>query len=210
MQFSINISAIQKMLKHPLPGEEAQYLLAPKERKSKLEYLTENINPKLSSVLILLYPGEKGELKTVFIQRPINKSVHSGQIAFPGGKFDETDMDLSATALRETNEEIGVNPFDIEVIGTLSELYIPASNFLVHPFVGKLEFTPEFIPNPEEVKSILPATIEEILAFETGHMPFKTAYGNLIAPYFKFQEHAMWGATAMIVSEFREIMKRIF
>ncbi len=208
MQFSSNIKKIKSALSLPLPGEEAQYLMAPKERKSKALYLQENTNPRLSSVLILLYPDKKGETQTMFIQRPLNESVHSGQIAFPGGKLEEDDADLGAAALRETHEEIGVVPDSIELLGPLSTLYIPASNFLVNPFVGMVNFTPEFMPNPDEVKALLPASINEILNFKADQMFFKTSYGNLIAPYYKFNDHNMWGATAMIVSEFREVIRQ--
>jgi len=206
MNFSSIIKLIQNALKLPLPGEEAQYLMAPRERKSKEQYLQENTDPRLSSVLILLYPDKTGETKTMFIQRPVNESVHSGQIAFPGGKLEESDADLGAAALRETHEEIGIPTKSIELLGPLSTLYIPASNFLVNPFVGMVDFTPEFDPNPDEVKALLPASLNEILNFKTEHMFFKTSYGNLNAPYYKFQEHYMWGATAMIVSEFREVI----
>lgn len=208
MNFDKEIKLIRSALALTLPGEDAQYLMAPKERKSKEIYLLENTAPRLSGVLILLFPDKNGETQTMFIQRPVNESVHSGQIAFPGGKLEESDADLGATALRETHEEIGVLPHSIELIGPLSTLYIPASNFLVNPFVGMVDFTPEFTPNPDEVKALLPATLNEILNFKVDHMFFKTSYGNLNAPYYKFNEHNMWGATAMIVSEFREVIRR--
>jgi len=207
MQFEEHIQKIKNSLLKPLPGEPAQYLMAPGERKSKSVYLSDHVNYRSSSVLILLYPDKSGQPSTLLIQRPGNQGVHSGQIAFPGGKIEAGETSEGA-ALREANEEVGVSPEQISIIGELTSLYIPVSNFLVHPFIGTSTVTPEFIPSPDEVQALLPATIGQLLLMPVGEMPFKTSYGSLNAPYFDFQGKPIWGATAMIISEFRELIQR--
>ncbi|HEX5001492.1 MAG TPA: CoA pyrophosphatase [Bacteroidia bacterium] len=207
MQFEKHIQLIKHSLELPLPGEPAQYLMAPGERKSKSTYLSEQESYRSSSVLILLFPDKAGQLSTLLIRRPGNQGIHSGQIAFPGGKI-EAGESRSGAALREANEEVGIVPEQVSIIGELTSLYIPVSNFLVHPFIGTSNFTPKFIPSQDEVEALVPATIEQLLMMPVGEMPFKTSYGNLKAPYFDLEGKVIWGATAMIISEFREIVKR--
>src|ERR1051326_8062163 len=141
-----------------LPGFSAQQLMAPLGRKPPIEYLKENITPKNSAVLILIYPDENTfSPKLILIERADHEGrTHSGQIAFPGGRFEEnTDKDFMETALRETEEEIGIKRNLISIVGALTPLYIPVSNYMVHPFVGKAEIKPTFIIHDREVKGIL-------------------------------------------------------
>jgi len=208
LNFSEGISRIQKALLDPLPGVEAQHLMAPKLRKTTTELLNANPVHRLSSVLILLYPDLNGTLSTIFIERPINESIHSGQIAFPGGKMDDSDVDAAYTALRETEEKIGVPVSKINLMGTLSQLFIPASSFLVIPHIGMMESTPRFIPNPEEVRSLIPVHVSTLMKLDKDEKEFSTLYGSIRAPYFDLNGHAVWGATAMMISEFREIMRK--
>jgi len=206
MLFDESIDRVKSALLLPLPGEAAQHLLAPVFRKTTRELLKERPSHRMSSVMMLLYPDSNGVTHTVFIERPISSSVHSGQIAFPGGKVEEHDLNLEQTALRETEEEIGVAGDKIQVLGTLSPLFIPASNFLVQPYIGVCESEPEFIANPDEVKSIIPFSIPELLKMDSVIKTFITPYGNLQAPCFEIYSHDLWGATAMMVSEFREMI----
>ncbi len=208
MLFSESIKLIQTALQKPLPGINAQHLMAPKLRKSTTQLLEENPSHRLSSVLILLYPDKQHDLCTIFIERPLDNSIHSGQIAFPGGKMDDTDADAAHTALRETEEEIGISQSDVTLIGTLSQLFIPASNFLVIPYVGMMQTIPRFMPNPEEVRSLIPVHMVTLLSLEKSEKQFPTSYGNLMAPYYDLDGHAIWGATAMMISEFRVMMGR--
>ena len=207
MNFDKKVELIRAVLKLPLPGEEAQFLMAPKDRKSKEENLKTYRDYRLSSVMMLLYPDTKGELCTLFIERPVNETVHSGQLAFPGGKAEPEDATIAQTALRETEEEIGIPADSIEILGELTTVFIPASNFLVHPHIGLLHTTPVFNPNPDEVKSIIPTPLDYILNLKTGITEFNTSYGKLNAPYFSIYGHTLWGATAMMVSEFKVLMK---
>ena len=158
---------------------------------------------------MLLFPGDHNELRTVLIERPTNNSIHSGQIAFPGGSVDPGDANEISTALRETEEEIGIQATSVEVIGPLSKLFIPASKFLVYPFVGSLDSKPQFRPNPAEVNSVITVSIDELLNLTPVTKAFQTSYGLLQAPCFQLGEHAVWGATAMMLSEFREVLKAV-
>ncbi len=206
MNFQEGIDVIKRGLRKPLPGSLAQYLMAPAIRKTTEEFLLENINHRMSSVMFLLYPDANGIINTMFIERPFNNSVHSGQIALPGGKVDQ-DESIEEAALRETEEEIGVPTAAVEILGILSSLYVPASNFLIQPHIGITYTTPAFIPNPAEVRSLVPVRLENLINLIPASAPFQTSYGNLSAPYFQINHHRMWGATAMMVSELREMVK---
>ncbi len=207
MSFEKELEFIRLKLALDLPGERAQYLMAPKERETSEIYIKKSPNHRKSSVMMLLFPDAFNRATTVFIERPINNSIHSGQIAFPGGKEDPTDTSLQHTAIRETEEEIGIPTSDIEIIGKLTSLFIPASNFLVQPYVGLISSTPVFVPNEYEVRSVIPFSIRELLKLQPLTKDFKTSYGNLKAPYFLIEGHSVWGATAMMLSEFRELIK---
>lgn len=207
MHFDEGIKRIKSSLEKPLPGEEIQYLMAPVHRKSREAYLTANPTHRSSSILILLYPGLQGNLSTLLIKRPENSGVHSGQIAFPGGKVEPGESRQEA-ALREAQEEVGVVPSMVELVGELTSLFIPASNFLVHSFIGMTTQTPQFIPNPEEVALLLPTSMEDLLQMPVRENVFNTSYGLLNAPSFDLHGHLIWGATAMIINEFREVASR--
>lgn len=147
------VQRLESRLSKELPGEEAQFSMAPIARKRIAEVSKEKYNPKQSAVLILLFP-EGESIHTVLIQRPEYEGVHSGQVAFPGGKFEESDLELQHTALREAKEEVGIHPPDIQIIGSLTELYITPSNFLVKPFIGILNSKPNFMKDEREVQKL--------------------------------------------------------
>ena len=205
MDFNSGIRHLEQSLRLPLPGEPAQRLLAPFLRKRTDELKRINKNYRESSVLILLYAGNKNKLTTVFIERPIDNSIHSGQIAFPGGKSEPEDRSLSHTALRETEEEIGIPSSDITIMGRLTELFIPASNYLVHPFIGFMNTNPTFRIDPTEVNTVIPYAIDELLSLEIQSTTINTSYGKLDTPFLDINGHTLWGATAMMTSEFRSL-----
>ncbi len=204
------IANISAGLQAPLPGREAQYKMAHAVRR---QYPPPPENARIACVMPLLYPRED-RWHIVLIERMSSNNKndrHSGQISFPGGKLEPEDASLLAGALREAEEEVGVHSRDIQVLGPLSDLYIPVSNFLVHPFVGKIDYTPEFIPQPTEVKSILEIPFAHLLD------PQNVSQGDLRVtpqmilkrvPYFAFEQHMIWGATAMILSELLEVTTR--
>ena len=151
-------------LMKPLPGIEAQLKMAPAFRQRLSQTRIEAKDPKESAVLILLFPTQNS-IHTVLILRPSYAGVHSGQIGFPGGKL-ERDEDPMHASLREAEEEIGIDRGSVTVIGRLTQLYIPPSNFLVHPFIGYCQKRPGFVAAKNEVEKIIEVGINELLADE--------------------------------------------
>ena len=201
--------SLKNQLLQGLPGEEFQHRMAP-HRLSSFKYGQKPKDPKKSSVLILLYPFNKS-VHVCLIQRPQYEGHHSGQVAFPGGKQEEEDTTLYDTALREAKEEIGINANGIEPIGELSSLFIPVSNFLVQPFIGILRETPSFSINKKEVEEVIPVPLSTLLD-KTIVCSGKIQLGNgsfLETSYYLINNKKIWGATAMMISEFTELLKRI-
>ena len=140
---------------------------------------------------------------------PHEKDIHSGQISFPGGRYEESDNTLEYCALRETEEEVGVSIDEVTVIGQLSELYIPVSNFQVYPFVGYVKSTPIFVPQPSEVQHVIEVPIEMLKDVSNQKTIDYRVRKNIIlknTPYFDFYGNMVWGATAMMLSEFRAVV----
>lgn len=166
---------------------------------------------KESAVLILLY--EKNfETHIVLTERTIYNGKHSGQISLPGGKKEVYDLNLEQTALRETFEEIGVSNHHIEILNNLTHLYIPVSNFLVFPYVAKLNGVPSFVKEEKEVQNILEVKLNDLLNeknISKKEFYYKQADIKFEAPIYKVNDLVVWGATAMILSEFLEIIKSI-
>ncbi len=207
--FDAFVKQLKNEIQKPLPGSKAQFKMAPSSRKIKDFYNNNNGDAKKSAVLILLYPY-KGSIYTAFIKRQIDNGHHSGQIGFPGGKYDLDDRNLFNTAKRETNEEIGVDPKSIHVIGHLSELHIPVSNIDVLPIIGYCKEAPYFKPNPDEVLDVISTDIKSLYKEENKSVKDITINNiNLQAPYYIVGEYHIWGATAMMLSEFIELTKKI-
>ena len=205
------IERLSKELKNPLPGEEAQYRMAPSYRPRLAKDEIELLHPKVSGVMLLLYE-KQGLLNIVFTQRKQYEGVHSGQMSFPGGKKDEGDFDLIQTALRETKEEIGVGEEQIEIIGKLSELYIPPSNFLVYPTVGFAQNIFSFQPQQSEVEKVVEIPVDFFLDNNNVNLQTEIKLFNgtsIRVPAYIFNEHIIWGATAIMLSEFSFIIEKL-
>jgi len=200
------IQNIKSELQKPLPGLLYQAKMAPAVRLKNY-----NPNPqgaRKGGVLLLLYYENK-KLLIVFIKRAEDGGIHSGQISFPGGKYEPMDKTLIQTAKRETFEEIGVNGSQVEIIGKLTTLYIPVSNYIVHPTVGFINSIPNFIPNKTEVDKIIVIPLELFLSESnilSGEIEVRIQ--RIKTPFYEIDEHKIWGATAMIMSEFAEIVRR--
>lgn len=200
---------LQKRIDHGLPGIDAQRLMAPEFGIDKRFLKEVALNARPGAVLILFYPDDDG-IRFPLIQRPTYNGAHSGQIGLPGGKKDPDDDNLTATALRETEEEIGVNRNQIRIIGALTPLFIPASNFNILPVAGYLPFKPEFVPDAFEVQSVITAHVGELLETpEPLRKMIRISSGMEIrAPYYSILGHVVWGATAMILSELLCLLKK--
>jgi len=202
------VKAIEVNLREPLPGYEVQKRMEPSVRADFLGNTTPNLATRKSAVMILLYPSDQG-LKFVLIKRQTYDGPHSGQVSLPGGKFDESDVSIEETALRETYEEVGVEPNVITILGKLTELFIPISNLLVQPFVGFIAQKPQFTPNLQEVEYIVEVDVAHLLEDSRKSVKVINSHGRPItAPFYIFQNEMVWGATAMILSEFEEVVRR--
>ncbi|MFP9099713.1 NUDIX hydrolase [Flavobacterium sp. RHBU_24] len=209
MLFSDFINVLPKVLKEQLPAFAAHIKMAPEGRKITLEpgyYL--KYNPRKSAVLMLVYEKERRAC-LVLIKRNAYKGVHSAQISFPGGKMELTDKDLSYTALREANEEIGVRQEDVHLAMPFTEIYIPPSNFLVAPYLGILQGEPDFVADVREVSEIIELPLSMLLDDAILiSAPIYTESGiSVNVPAFLVNGHVVWGATAMILSELKETIK---
>ncbi len=207
--FELFINRLKIELNKKLPGINSQNRMSSSIRFKGNRSGDERLNTKKGSVLLLLYPSAK-QINTVFIKRVDDNSVHSGQIGLPGGKSENFDSSLIHTALREAKEEIGVNSEDIKVLGSLTSLYIPVSNYSILPVVGYLMYEPVFTPNKNEVKKIIEISLNELInPYNKSVKVIKYDALTINAPYYNAKNHHIWGATAMILSEFLEIVEII-
>jgi 8-oxo-dGTP pyrophosphatase MutT (NUDIX family) len=190
-----------------LPGTEIQWQMASSDRMVKSFPRVPGINAREAAVLILLYP-DNGSIHTVFIQRPDYDGVHGGQISFPGGKNEPEDENVKETALREAQEEIGVDSSKVRVIDTLTPLFIPVSNMIVTPVIGWIKEKPVFIHQPEEVVFLIVADLKKLL--DPGIVkvkPFEIRGKMIEVKYFDYEGNTIWGATAMILHELLIILR---
>lgn len=207
------IEDLSERLARPLPGQQAQFKMASLRRLQELgPRLEPPDNAKVACVLVLFHqvPTEPDSWRTVLIQRTANPhDRHSGQVSFPGGRWEPSDGSLEAVALREAHEEVGVSPLQVQLVGRLTELYIPVSNFLVHPFVGVLRGEAQLTPQPGEVEHILTPPVEHFLKPES-RLVRDLMIGPTVTmrevPYFDVEGRVVWGATAMILSELCEVL----
>jgi 8-oxo-dGTP pyrophosphatase MutT (NUDIX family) len=205
------IDILKDEISKGLPGWEAQRRMISGRPKIDMEAILKR-NPKQSSVLVLLFP-DKEEIYTRLILRAEYKGVHSAQIAFPGGTKEESDKDLWQTALREANEEIGLDIEKVKQVGQLSPVYIPPSNFWVQPYIGMTETKTPVIVQEMEVQRSFDVRVDQLLdpviKKEKLIIHSNTDVG-IQTPYYNIEEDTVWGATAMMLSELEELLRRVY
>jgi 8-oxo-dGTP pyrophosphatase MutT (NUDIX family) len=201
------LDAVRAALALPgFDGEAAQLLMAPSLRPRQRP-ATLATTPRLGGVLLLLYCADD-ELMLVLTLRPTYEGVHSGQVSCPGGRHEPPET-LEMTALRETEEEIGVPPANVTILGPLTPLYIMPSDYEVHPFVGfHAAGRPLFVSHPREVAAIIETPLRLLLDPATRREEEWELRGlQMTVPFFQVGEHKVWGATAMMLSEFVERLR---
>ena len=199
---------IRKALNSELPGTEVQWEMASSDRRVVNFPRKRRADSSLAAVLILLYP-HNGKIHTLFIERPVYDGVHSGQIAFPGGKEEEGDRDLLDTALREACEETAICGSDLNILGKLTPLFIPVSNIEVTPVLAYIDYRPDFVPDREEVVSLIEAELAAFLQPGIIKERDMTVRGEqLRIKYFDYGGKVIWGATAMILYELLVILEQ--
>ena len=203
------LQQLEHKLSQKLPGPKAQYKMAHAIRK---HVPSPPPDVRIASVLLTLFPYQ-GDWYTLLIQRTGTdiRDKHKGQISFPGGKQEEEDTSLAFTALREAEEEVGLPTDKVQILGRLTELYIPVSNFIVHPFVGAVLDKPEWIPQPSEVADILEVPLNTFSDPQNQRIRDISIAKNMVlknVPYYNIQGKIVWGATAMMMSEFLEVLEQ--
>ena len=193
-----------------LPGLNSHLKMAPQHRAEELKnYQNAILNVRKSAVMILFF-HEDNLLKMIVIRRSVYVGIHSGQIAFPGGRYEEEDGEVRVTALREIQEEIGIPEDKIEIIGRLTDIYVPPSNFLISVFVGYLAEKPVYKIDEREVDEVIEIPFSDF--FKPDVIKWKNFYVNSIkavsnAPYFDVTNAEIWGASAMVISELLDIIQ---
>lgn len=198
------IEKLSQALESELPGPDSQYKMAPQLRLENNQKFYRN-----AGVLILLFEASD-KWQIVLMKRPEYPGVHSNQVGLPGGIHENSDPDLAATALREAMEELGIDNGRIRLLGKLSKLEIPVSGIEVTPFVDYYPEKPEFIPDPEEVAYLIEVPLANLLNDESVEEEIRTIRCKIVkVPYFQIGEEKVWGATAMILSEFLDVVRNL-
>lgn len=208
-----DLEYIQQALRRPLPGRAGQIHMAPYPSNSQYNRWEFPDTCREAGVLLLLYPhmscNQISELYLVLTRRPDTLSSHRGQISFPGGRREEHET-LETTAVRETSEELGIPTTSLKIIGRLTALYTPPSNFCIYPFVAISATRPDFQPNLMEVAEVIEVPLNLLLKLSTRKEEtwYFENYGERQIPFYDVFGHKVWGATAMILSEFLTVLAK--
>jgi 8-oxo-dGTP pyrophosphatase MutT (NUDIX family) len=209
IDFSALCIALEQRLAQALPGQQAHDIFRATPVGDVRPLFNHKDPPRPGAVLVLLYTHQ-GSIRFPLIKRPEYTGAHGGQISLPGGKA-EPGEDAIQTAIRECEEEIGVNPEAISVLGKLSDFFVIPSNYMVTPIIAFASARPVFKPDPYEVSKILEADINELLAEHAVKEKEILAAGKyrMVAPHFEIENEVVWGATAMMLNEFRIVLKEV-
>lgn len=202
------IAGVSSELRKPLPGKTFQYKMAPADRDKRYSQNINDVTPKQAAVMILLLPLSS-QVSAVFVKRTVYPGAHSGQVSFPGGTFTDSDSGLFQTAKRETEEELGIDLHNLIKLGALTPLFIGISNFMVYPFVGLIGKTSPFNVQTSEIQyafTVSLATLQDKKA--RSQFEVRSNGYAFPAPCYLAGKEKIWGATAMILSEFLEVINR--
>lgn len=211
MTFDELVRRLREKLLDPLPGDSAHAPMRALPIGDLTPRFDHSLPPKPGGVLILLYKDEAGLIRFPLIKRQEYTGAHSGQVSLPGGKAEEGE-DPILTALRECEEEIGVDRGSVVVLGKLTNFFVIPSNFIITPVVAIADFIPAFKPDPYEVARIMSLSLNELLRDDAIKQKEIVAAGKfrLMAPHFEIDGDIVWGATAMMLNEFRAVLRSIF
>ncbi|MEE4256119.1 MAG: CoA pyrophosphatase [Bacteroidales bacterium] len=199
---------LTERLKGVLPGMDSHIKMVPEARRAEIERFHQGQDAFKAAVLICFVNNYGADTGIVLIRRNEYDGVHSGQISFPGGRYEDGDTDMVSTALREAEEETNIKESDVEVIGEISPVFIPPSNFFVTPVIAWARKQPELIPDPSEVSEIYTISLEQLMdpanrqIRNIAHREFK----YIDVPCFYIQGNIIWGATAMMLMELMDIL----
>ncbi len=200
------LGRLEQRLREKKPGPESQLKMVPEHRRGDKTYQEVQDTCLRAGVLVLIYPREGG-LHLVLTRRTTNVVHHQSQISFPGGQMDEQESPVE-TALREGEEELDIRPAEVRVLGELTPLYIPPSNYCIYPVVAVSEKRPDFRPSPREVAEVIEVPLEHLLNprnVKREKWPLRGL--DVMVPYYFFQRHKIWGATAMVLAELLDLFK---
>jgi 8-oxo-dGTP pyrophosphatase MutT (NUDIX family) len=204
----MTLEDVIRALQRPLPGPPAQERMGTRPRSIPAEFL-HGEPPREGAVLILLYPLE-GQWTLPLTRRTEHVATHKGQISLPGGAKEEYDASPWHTALREATEEIGVASAEVRCLGALSPLYIPPSNFHIHPYVGTAPVRPTFVLDAVEVAELIEMPLATLLDPAAHAEEIRTLRGRVVqVPFYRYQHHVIWGATAMVLSELEVMLAAV-
>lgn len=195
-----------------MPGKESHYKMEPEARRKWREKDDlKDKKAKKAAVMALFYPDAHKNTQLLLILRKTYQGVHSNQIGFPGGKVENTDKDLLHTALRETFEEVGVPEDKVTVLKELTKIYIPPSNFMVQPYLGLYKNPKPFCMQEEEVEDLVQVSLVDFLDEKNKiEQHLSTSYANdILVPAFKLNGYTVWGATAMMLNEIKDLLSKV-
>lgn len=211
MNFDYFVSQLSKIQDILVDGVHSHAKVEPAARTEFMKTFDfSSISPKLASVMILIYP-KNSKAHFALIVRAAYDGAHSSQVAFPGGKVENSDADYWQTALRETEEEVGVKASDIAFLKEMTALYVPPSNFMVYPFIGFAHTEVQFIPDPKEVADIIEVDLLEFLSNNNAKKKvISSSYmTDIEVDGFEINNFFVWGATAMMMQEFKDLFNKV-